>query len=154
VDITLRLWLSELQTDDGGVRPDRNADPEAVRTDLPAWLRSELRTQLKGKITSDGEPITQEQAESIIDRALASGMLDSKGALTFRVNGTDAQIVARIMEVCELWKEPMTRAKAEATADAAIWAMRVRKISAWLSSAILIVAIILALLLIIGIRRG
>jgi hypothetical protein len=150
VDITLRLWLSDPQVLDGGVRPGRSADSEEVRIGLPAWLRSELRTQLQRKITSDGEPVTQEQADSFIDKALDSGTLDSEGTLTFRVKGTREQIVAQILEVCELWNEPMTRARAEAMAVSALKAARGQRVSGWLSRAILILAMILAALLVIG----
>jgi hypothetical protein len=151
VDITLRLWLSDPQVLDGDVRPGRRAGPEEVRTGLPAWLRSELRTQLLRKITSDGEPVTQEQADSFIDKALDSGALDSDGTLTFRVKGTREQIVAQILEVCELWNEPMTRARAEAMAVSALKGARGQRVSAWFLPAILILAMILSVLLIIGI---
>jgi hypothetical protein len=152
VDITLRLWLSDPQVLDAGVRPGRSACPEEVRTRLPAWLHSELRTQLLRKITSDGTPVTQEQADSFIDKALDSGTLDAEGTLTFRVKGTREQIVEQILEVCEFWNEPMTKARAEAIAVSAIKAARGQRVSAWLSPAILIIlAMILAVLLIIGI---
>lgn len=146
----MRLWLSEPLIIDDVFRPGRGAGLEEVRTELPAWLRSELRMQLQRKITSDGEPVTQEQADSFIDKALACGTLDSAGKLTFRVKGAREQIVEQILEVCELWNEPMTRVNAEAKADATIRAMRYRRVSTWLSSAILILALILAFLLIIG----
>jgi hypothetical protein len=85
-----------------------------------------------------------------IDKALASGALDSFGIFTFRVNGTREQIVEQILEVCELWNEPMTRAKAEAKADAVIRTIWGQRVFAWLSWVISILAVILALLLIIG----
>jgi hypothetical protein len=151
VEIELRLWLSDPRILDGVVRPGTSIGSEDVRPRLPAWLRSELRKQLQEKITSDGKPVTQEQADYFIDKALASGTLDSAGTLTFRVKGTHSQIVGQILEVCELWNEPMTRAKAEAKADAALRAMWVRRVSAWLSRAVLILAMILALLFIVGI---
>ncbi len=146
----MRLWLSDPQVLDGGVRPCRSASPGEVRTSLPAWLRLELCKQLQENFSSDGEPITQEQADYFIDKALACGTLDYEGTLTFRVKGTREQIVAQILEVCELWNEPMTRARAEAKADATIRAMWCRRVSAWLSKAILILALILTFLLIIG----
>jgi hypothetical protein len=151
VDITLRLWLSDPQVLDGGVRPCRSAGPEEVRTSLSAWLRLELCKQLQENVSSDGEPITQEQADYFIDKALACGALDSEGTLTFRAKGTREQIAAQILEVCALWNEPMTRARAEAKADATVRAMWCRRVSAWFSSAILILALILAFLLIIGV---
>jgi hypothetical protein len=83
-------------------------------------------------------------------KALASGALDSNGIFTFRVKGTREQIVEQILQVCELWNEPMTRAKAEAKADAAIRAIRRQRVFAWLSWAISVLAIILAMSLIIG----
>jgi hypothetical protein len=121
--------------------------PFHVQRHTSRWTSSEGADQ--EKTAPDGAPITQKQADSIIDSALASGTLDSEGILTFRIKGTREQIVAQILEVCEFWNEPMSRAKAEARADAAIMAMWGRKVSAWHSSAILMVAKILAFVLII-----
>ena len=145
----MRLWFSATQVLDDVALPGKSICSQDIRPRLPDWLRSELCNQLQEKIASDGEPITQEQADSIIDSALASGTLDSEGTLTFRVKGTREQIVAQILEVCEFWNEPMSRAKAEAKADAAIMAMWGRKVSARHSSAILMLALILASILII-----
>ncbi|WGJ16318.1 hypothetical protein QEV83_08795 [Methylocapsa sp. D3K7] len=119
----MRFWFSDPQVLDDVVLSGKSIGSQDGRPRLPDWLRSELRTQLQEKIAPDGEPITQKQADSIIDRALASGTLDSDGTLTFRVKGTREQIVAQILEVCELWNEPMSRATAEAKAYAAIMAM-------------------------------
>lgn len=110
----------------------------------------ELRKQLQEKPTSDGKPMTRKEADSCIDKALASGALDSDGIFTFRVKGTREQIVERILEVCELWNEPMTRAEAEAKADTAIRVTWGQRVFAWFSWAISVVVIILALLLIIS----
>ena len=145
----MKLWPSDPDVVDEIVLPGESSDLQNVSPHLPDWLRCELQTQLQEKIAPDGEPVTQKQADSIIDRALASGTLDSEGALTLRVKGTREQIIAQILEVCEFWNEPMSRAKAEAKADAAIMAMWGRKVSTWHSSAILMVAIILAFVLII-----
>ena len=145
----LRFWLSDRDVLDEIVLTRESSDLQNSSPRLPEWLRSELRTQLQEKIAPDGEPITQKQADFIIDRALSSGTLDSDGTLTFRIKGTREQIVAQILEVCDFWNEPMSRATAEAKADAAIMAMWGRKVSVWHSSAILMVAKILAFILII-----
>jgi hypothetical protein len=92
----------------------------------------ELRKQLQEKPTSDGKPMTRKEADSC-NKALASGALDSDGIFTFRVKGTREQIVERILEVRELWNEPMTRAEAEAKADTAIRVTWGQRVFAWLS---------------------
>ncbi len=144
----MRHWLPEPRILNVLIRSGISIDPEDVTTSLPLW-RLELRKQLQEKPTSDGRPLTREEADSCIDKALASAALDSDGIFTFRVKGTREQIVEQILKVCELWNEPMTRAKAEAKADAAIRAIRGQRVFAWLSWAISILAIILALSLII-----
>ncbi|WGJ15379.1 hypothetical protein QEV83_03595 [Methylocapsa sp. D3K7] len=147
----MRLWRSNPQLLDGFASTGTSSDPEDVKARLPTWLRAELRTQLQGKVISGGDPVTQEQADDFIDEAISCGMLDSEGTLTFRVKGSREQIIAQILEVCELWNEPMTKARAEAMAISAIKASRGWRASAWLSKAILILAIILAVLFIAGI---
>ena len=144
----MRPWLPDPRVLNVLIRSGISVGPEDVRTRLPLW-RLELRKQLQEKPTSDGKPMTRAEADSCIDKALASGALDSNGIFTFRVKGTREQIVEQILQVCELWNEPMTRAKAEAKADAAIWAMRSQRVFAWLSWAISKMVIILALLLVI-----
>jgi len=144
----MRHWLPEPRILNVLIRSGISIGPEDGGPYQPLW-RSELRKQLQEKPTSDGKPLTREEADSCIDKALASGALDSDGIFTFRVKGTREQIVEQILEVCELWNEPMTRAKAEAKADAAIRAMRSQRVFAWLSWAISIMVIILALLLVI-----
>jgi hypothetical protein len=150
VDIALKLWRSDLRFGDSAVSPSPSIGAGDARTHVPTWLRAELRKQLQEKVTSNGAPVTEEEADSFIDNALASGTLDSSGALTFRVKGTRKQIVDQILDVCALWNEPMTRAQAEAKADAVIKASRRRRATAWLSPVILILAMILAFVFIIG----
>jgi hypothetical protein len=148
-EIVMRPWLPDPRVLNVLIRSGISVGPEDVRTHLPLW-RLELRKQLQEKPTSDGKPMTRAEADSCIDKALASGALDSNGIFTFRVKGTREQIVEQILQVCELWNEPMTRAKAEAKADAAIRAIRRQRVFAWLSWAISVLAIILAMSLIIG----
>ena len=145
----MRPWLPDPRVLNVLIRSGISIGPEDVKPSQPLW-RLELRKQLQEKPTSDGKPMTPEEADSCIDKALANGALDSDGIFTFRVKGTREQIVEQILQVCELWNEPMTRAKAEAKADAAIKAMRSQRVFAWLSWAISILAIILAMSLIIG----
>jgi len=145
----MRPWLPDPRVLNVLIRSGVSVGPEDVKPYQPLW-RLELRKQLQKKPTSDGKPMTRKEADSCIDKALASGALDSNGIFTFRVKGTREQIVKQILEVCELWNEPMTRVKAEAKADVAIRAIRGQRVFAWLSWAISILAVILALLLIIG----
>ena len=146
----MRPWLPDPRVLNVLIRSGISIGPEDVRPYQPLW-RLELRKQLQEKPTSDGQPMTREEADSCIDKALANGALDSDGIFTFRVKGTRDQIVEQILEVCELWNEPMTRAKAEAKADAAIRAIGRQRVFAWLSWAIVILVVILTLHLTIGI---
>ena len=83
----MRFWFSDPQVLDDVVLPGKSIGSQDVRPRLPDWLRSELRTQLQENIAPDGKPITQKQADFIIDSALANGTLDSEGILTFRIKG-------------------------------------------------------------------
>lgn len=125
----MRLWLSDPTLLDGVAPTNASGSPDDVKAHLPAWLRAELRTQLQEKVVPGGELVTQEQADAFIDSAISSGMLDAEGTLTFRVKGSREQIVAQILEVCELWNEPMTKARAEAMAISAVKAMRGQRLS-------------------------
>lgn len=60
-----------------------------------------------------------------IDKALASGALDSAGNPTIHVKGnTREEIVVQLMEGAAAWGMPMTKEQAEARADAAIKAIK------------------------------
>lgn len=89
--------------------------PEETRAILPLW-RFGWQKQLQEKPTPDGKPMTREEGDACIDKALASGSLNSE-----------------ILEFRELWSEPMTRANAEAIANAAIRLIQSRRRLAFLS---------------------
>ena len=74
----MRHWLPEPRILNVLIRSGISIGPEDVRPYPPLW-RLELRKQLQGKPTSDGKPLTREEADSCIDKALASGALDSDG---------------------------------------------------------------------------
>jgi hypothetical protein len=104
----MRHWLPEPRILNVLIRSGISIGSEDGGPYQPLW-RSELRKQLQEKPASDGKPLTREEADSCIDKALASGALDSDGIFTFRVKGTREQIVEQILEVCQLWNEPMRR---------------------------------------------
>ena len=98
-----------------------------MRPRLPSWRRYELRTQLKAGAIARAEPMTREQCDYLIDKALATGVLDSAGDLTFPLKGSREEIIAGILERCAAWNMPMTRAEAERLTDRAIRDIRRRR---------------------------
>jgi hypothetical protein len=64
--------------------------------------------------------VSREDCDYAIDRALATGGLDSAGNIIFPVKGTREEIVDQILERAGNWGHPMTREQAKAKADAAI----------------------------------
>ena len=82
----MRPWLPDPRVLNVLIRSGISVGPEDVRTHLPLW-RLELRKQLQEKPTSDGKPMTRAEADSCIDKALASGALDSNGNLHLPCQG-------------------------------------------------------------------
>jgi hypothetical protein len=118
----MRFWLSGPRMFNGLVRPGISLGREDWNPRLPSYRRYELRKGLQAAAEARGEPMSREDCDYAIDRALAAGGLDSGGNLAFHVKGTREEIVGQIMETAGAWGHPMTRdqAKAKAKADAAI----------------------------------
>ena len=79
--------------------------------------------------------MTKEDADYAIDKALATGLLDSNGALNFRMRGTREEIIAGILTTAKAWGQLMTCAEAERLTDRAIRGMRTRRVISWLMMA-------------------
>jgi hypothetical protein len=64
--------------------------------------------------------MTKEDANYAIDKALATGLLDSNGNLNFHMHGTREEIIAGILTTAKAWGQLMTCDQAEQLADRAI----------------------------------
>jgi hypothetical protein len=87
---------------------------------LPSYRRYELRHGLQEAAKASGKPIGKDDADYLIDKALATGAIDSNGDLVFHIRGTREEIVGRMMASAGAWNMPMSRAEAERRTDAAI----------------------------------
>ena len=67
------------------VRPGISLDREDWNPRLPSYRRYELRHGLQEAAKARGEPMTKEDANYAIDKALATGLLDSNGNLNFHM---------------------------------------------------------------------
>ena len=66
-----------------------------------------------------GEPITREDADYLIDKALATGAVDSNGDISLHVKGDREECVAQIVEASEGLGKPTDREKAGQLLDKA-----------------------------------
>jgi hypothetical protein len=127
----MRVWFSGPRLLNGLVRPGISLGREDFRpARLPSYRRYELRKGLQEAAKGRGEPITKDDADYAIDKALACGSLDSSGALTFKVKGNSRdECVAQVLETAAAWNTPVTRAEAKRHVDAGIaagtWPRRV-----------------------------
>ena len=64
--------------------------------------------------------MTKEDANYAIDKALATGLLDSNGNLNFHMHGTWEEIITSILTTAKAWGQLMTCDQAEQLADRAI----------------------------------
>ena len=116
----MRLWLSGPRILCGLVRPGISLGCEDWNPRLPSYRRYELRHGLQEAAKARGELMTKEDANYAIDKALATGLLDSNGALNFRMRGTREEIIAGILTTAKAWGQLMTCDQAERIADRAI----------------------------------
>ncbi|MGO9238166.1 MAG: hypothetical protein ACLP4V_30255 [Methylocella sp.] len=122
----MRFWLSGSRILYGLVRPDVSFGWEDFRprwqamAALPPYRRYELRHGLQEAAKASGKPIGKDEADYFIDKALATGAIDSNGDLVFHIRGTREEIVGRMMASARAWNMPMSRAEAERRTDAAI----------------------------------
>ena len=122
----MRFWLSGPRILYGLVRPGVSFGWEDFRprrqakAALPSYRRYELRHGLQEAAKASGKPIGKDDADYLIDKALATGAIDSNGDLVFHIRGTREEIVGRMMASAKPWNMPMSRAEAERRTDAAI----------------------------------
>ncbi len=116
----MRLWFSGPRILRGLVRPGMSICREDGNPRLPSNRRYELRHGLREAAKATGETITKEDADYCIDKALATGLLDSNGNLNFHLRGTREEIIAGILTTAKAWGQQMTCDQAEHLADRAI----------------------------------
>ena len=116
----MRLWLSGPRILHGLVRPGISLGREDWNPRLPSYRRYELRHGLQEAAKARGETMTKEDANYAIDKALATGLLDSNGNLNFHMRGTREEIIAGILTTAKAWGQLMTCDQAERIADRAI----------------------------------
>jgi hypothetical protein len=117
----MRLWLSGPRILNGLVRPGISLGREDFRPRLPSWRRYELRHGLQEAAKARGEPMTREDADYAIDKALATGLLDSSGGLNFIAKGfSREEAAAQIIERSTAWGQPVGREDAERMASRGI----------------------------------
>jgi len=114
----MRYWLSFRGP--FGTRPGFSIGPEDIHPRLPSYRRYELRHGLQEAAKARGEPMTKEDANYAIDKALATGLLDSNGNLNFHMHGTREEIITGILTTAKAWGQLMTCDQAERIADRAI----------------------------------
>jgi hypothetical protein len=146
--IAVRIWFSGPRILGGLIRPGVSFGCEdGLRalggrrsTRLPSWRRYELQHGLQEAAKARGEKLTKEDANYLIDKALATGLLDRDGNLNFIAKGTRDEMAEQILTAATTWGKPMTRAVAEATADAAIAAIERLRTLWWIGTALWIAA--------------
>ena len=116
----MRLWLSGPRILRGLIRPGISLGREDWNPRLPSYRRYELRHGLQEAAKARGETMTKEDANYAIDKALATGLLDSNGNLNFHVRGTREEIITGILTTAKAWGQLMTCDQAERIADRAI----------------------------------
>ena len=135
----MRLWLSGPRILCGLVRPSISLGREDWNPRLPSYRRYELRHGLLEAAKARGETMTKEDANYAIDKALATGLLDSNGNLNFHMRGTWEEIITGILTTAKAWGQLMTCAEAERLTDRAIRVIRTRRVIFWLMMAIAVV---------------
>jgi hypothetical protein len=113
-----------------GIRVGRSIADSELRGHLPSYRRHELRHGLQTAAKARGETLTREDADYLIDKALASGLLDSSGDLNFHMRGTREEIIDGMMATAKAWGSPLSQAEAASIADKAIRWQRWRPIEA------------------------
>jgi len=86
--------------------------------------------------------MTSKECDDLIDKAVASGVLDSSGDLNFNMRGSREEIIAGNLGRCATWNMPMIRFSAERLADSALRVIRRRR---WLWVMWIAIPLILAM---------
>jgi len=116
----MRVWFSGPRLFRSLVRPGISLGREDLQPRLPSYRRYELRHGLREAAKARGEAMTKEDADYYIDKALATGQLDSNGNLNFRMRGTREEIITSILTTAKAWGQLMSCDQAERIADRAI----------------------------------
>ena len=116
----MRVWFSGPRLFRSLVRPGISLGREDLQPRLPSYRRYELRHGLREAAKARGEAMTKVDADYYIDKALATGQLDSNGNLNFRMRGTREEITTSILTTAKAWGQLMTCDQAERIADRAI----------------------------------
>jgi hypothetical protein len=133
-----------------GIRIGRSISDAEWRGHLPSWRRHELRHGLQTAAKARGEILTREDADYLIDKALATGAIDANGNLNFHGRGTKEEIIDSMMATTKAWGSPLTRADAMRVVSREItWHHRVQHFV--LSAMLGLIKIIAALALCIAI---
>ena len=98
-----------------------------MRPRLSSYRRYELRKGLQEAAKARGEPMTKEDADYCIDKALATGVLDSAGDLNFIARGNREEIIAEILQKGAIWNMPMPRDEAERLTNQAVRGIKLRR---------------------------
>jgi hypothetical protein len=120
-----RTWISVPTW--RGIRIGRSIADSELRGHLPSWRRYELRHGLQEAAKARGETLTREDTDYIVDKALATGAIDSNGNLNFHMRGTRDEIINGMMATAKAWGSPLSQAEAGSIADKEIrrqWWMR------------------------------
>jgi hypothetical protein len=144
----MRFWLSGPSILYGLVRPGVSFSWKDFRprwqamAALPSYRRYELRHGLQEAAKASGKPIGKDDADHLVDKALATGAIDSNGDIVFHIRGTREEIIGRMMASAKAWNMPMSRAEAERRTDAAIAAStRPQRVRWFLISALWVVVV-------------
>ena len=105
----MRFWLSGPRILGGLIRPGISLGREDLHPRLPSYRRYELRHGLQEAAKARGEPMTKEDANYAIDKALATGLLDSNGNLNFHMHGTREEIITSILTTAKAWGQLIPR---------------------------------------------
>jgi len=95
-----------------------------MRPRLSPYRRYELRKGLQEAAKARGEPMTKDYC---IDKALATGVLDSAGDLSFIARGNREEIIAEILQKAATWNMPMPRDEAERLTNRAVRGNKLRR---------------------------
>jgi hypothetical protein len=98
-----------------------------MRPRLSSYRRDELRKGLQEAAKARGEPMTKEDVDYRIDKALATGVLDSAGDFNFIARGNREEIIAEILQMGATWNMPMPRDEAERLTNQAVRGNKLRR---------------------------
>jgi hypothetical protein len=111
---------------------------------LPRTRRFELRSRLQTAAKARGQPITKEEADYCIDRALETGNLDRNGTLHLNIEGaTPEDVIERTIVAAAAWGETLSHSAVEQMVKVKHrnWGL----VTSWLAVAIVAIGLFLLL---------